>query len=446
MKQLLILLLLSCFTLNAKEWTLQDVLDYSLKNSPRIQNSKLSIDDARQLSAIARAEFDMRITLNSSAKTDGNADNNAFRLVQPLPAGFDVSVTGNHNRDGDDNDTTDLSIAITKQILGGGSLDSSLKEIRNAHTNELISLNNFKSLERDLVRDLMLNFYRIIRTRKSLEISERRLETSKKNLEMAIARDDPLDISSAKIRVPQDKISVIAARATVKNELDAMQVLMGLAPTSDFDIKTNFEFSLAEPNSAEDIKYAQQNSEDFLNIELDRIKIKREVEDRTEKKLPDVSLFARHRLENDSSEDINLAGEEDTTLGVNFTWTFGSRAEIAQLAIAKNNLQENLLDYRILYNDRLRSLRRLERLMAELNTSIDVQIQEIEFNNEQVELYKDRWESGKMAILEYLRSQDRLENSRIQLINLQTNYMENLQNYLYDSGMTYSPNLTLKQK
>ena len=292
----------------------------------------------------------------------------------------------------------------------------------------------------------MNSFYRLIRVTKSLDISKRRLETSKKNLEMAIAREDPLDISSAKINVPRDEISVIAAGVRLKNELDNLQVLMGLAPEEEFKVETNFEFSLAKPNSVEDMKYAQQNSEDFLNVELSRIKLTRELEDRDEKNSVDLSLFVRHNLENDTNENINLRGQEETTVGVNVNWTLGNRAEIAQLQIAKNNLRENNFDYKILYNDRLQSLRSLERALNELNTSIQVQIQEIKFNEEQVELYKDRWESGKMAILEYLRSQNRLEDSRIQLINLQTNYMETLQNYLFDTGMSYAPNLTIVKK
>ncbi|WDE96171.1 TolC family protein [Lentisphaera profundi] len=448
MKNLLFILLFTC-TLHAqqKTWSIDTIIEYAVKNSQTIKNSELSLENRVQNSAIARSAYDLGISSTASSKTDGSSDSQSFRLNQPLPAGFEANVTGAHSQNGNsDTDNTDLALSISKQILGGGSLSSSLKSIRNAHTDELIGLNSLKRSKRDLVRDVMNSFYRLIRISKSLDISLRRLETSKKNLEMAIAREDPLDISSAKINVPRDEISVIAARVNLKNELDNLQVLMGLAPKEEFKVETNFEFSLAKPNSAEDMIYAQQNSEDFLNLELSRIKLDRELEDRDEKNSVDVSLFVRHNLENDTNENINLRGDEETTVGVNLNWTLGNRAEIAQLKIAKNNLRENGFDYKILYNQRLQSLRRLERALNELNKSIQVQIQEIKFNEEQLELYKDRWESGKMAILEYLRSQNRLEDSRIQLINLKTNYMETLQNYLFDTGMSYAPNLTIVKK
>ena len=448
MKNLLFIFLFACsLQAQKKTWAIDEIIEYAVKNSHTIKTSELSLENRVQNSAIARAAYDLSISSTASSKTDGSSDAQTFRLNQPLPAGFEFNVTGAHSQDGDNNtDNTDLGISLSKQILGGGSLSTSLKNIRNAHTDELISLNSLKRSKRDLVRDVMNSFYRLIRVTKSLDISKRRLETSKKNLEMAIAREDPLDISSAKINVPRDEISVIAAGVRLKNELDNLQVLMGLAPEEEFKVETNFEFSLAKPNSVEDMKYAQQNSEDFLNVELSRIKLTRELEDRDEKNSVDLSLFVRHNLENDTNENINLRGKEDTTVGVNLNWTLGNRAEIAQLQIAKNNLRENNFDYKILYNDRLQSLRSLERALNELNTSIQVQIQEIKFNEEQVELYKDRWESGKMAILEYLRSQNRLEDSRIQLINLQTNYMETLQNYLFDTGMSYAPNLTIVKK
>ena len=448
MKNFILIVVIACSiqAQTQKIWTIDQIVEYAVKNSPNIKNSELSLENQVERSAIARAAFDTTLNSSATSHTDGSSDSQSFSLNQPLPAGFDAKVSGSHSRNNDDSDNTDLALTISKQILGGGSLSTSLKTIRNSHTDELISLNLLKRSKRDLVRDVMLSFYSLIRATKSLDISLRRLETSKKNLEMAIAREDPLDISSAKINVPRDEISVIADRVRLKNQLDSLQVLMGLPPEEGFEVQTNFEFSLAEPNAREDIKYAQQNSEDFLNLELSRIKLERELEDRDEKNSADVSLFVKHSFENDTDDNINLRGDEDTSVGVNLSWRIGNRAEIAQLKIAKNNLRENTLDYKILYNDRLQSLRRLERALYELNTSITVQEQEIKFNEEQVELYKDRWESGKMAILEYLRSQNRLEDSRIRLINLQTNYMETLQNYLFDTGMSYAPNLTLVKK
>ena len=51
-----------------------------------------------------------------------------------------------------------------------------------------------------------------------------------------------------------------------------------------------------------------------------------------------------------------------------------------------------------------------------------------------LELYDDRWQNGEIDILEFIRSQNDLESSRIQLINLQTTYMELLGEYDFTVG------------
>ena len=83
--------------------------------------------------------------------------------------------------------------------------------------------------------------------------------------------------------------------------------------------------------------------------------------------------------------------------------------------------------------------------MLERSISIETKESEIKLNELRVELFKDRWESGKMGILEYLRSQNDLENSRIELNNLKTSYMSNLQSYLFETGMETPPSLTLQK-
>ena len=50
------------------------------------------------------------------------------------------------------------------------------------------------------------------------------------------------------------------------------------------------------------------------------------------------------------------------------------------------------------------------------------------------EIYADRWENGEIDILEYIRSQNDLENSRIELIRLKTTYMELVGAYQFTTG------------
>ena len=459
MKNLLLFIFISSFiSLNGQDkpqepksdkvkvWTIEEALAYALKNSYDIKSAEIELQDRAHFSAIARAQFDPQLDVNSGADSHIDSVSHSVKLSQELPAGFNTSVTGIHNRNNDDaTDSTNLAFRLSKQILGGGSLNSSLRAIRDAHTNELIEFNNLKRDKRALTRDFMNAFYDLIKDTKALGISERRLTISKRNLEMALEREDPMDIVSAKVQVPNDELKVYRQRFLVKNAIDRLKVLMGLAPNKELQIETNFEFQLTEPDSGNDIKYALQNSEDFLNLKLSKIKIIRELELRHEQMRPDLSLSLLHNIADETDQNINLRGNEETVLGLDLTWTIGNRREKAQLALAQNEIRQNEISQKMLYNDKFRSLRLLERAMEEGALSITTKEEEIKLNELRVELFKDRWESGKMGILEYLRSQNDLENSRIELNNLKTNYMESLQDYLFETGMETPPNLTLKK-
>ena len=429
-----------------KIWTVEEALTYALKNSLEIKKTELDLQDRRHFSALARAEFDPTIDANSGSDTHFDSVVHSVKLSQDLPAGFTTSISGLHTRNNEDStDSTGMAFRLSKQILGGGSLNSSLRNIRDTYTNELIQFNTLKRDKRRLTTDFMDAFYDLIKDSKALSISERRLEISKRNLEMAIERDDPMDIVSAKVQVPNDELKVISSRFLARSALDRLKVLMGLPPNTPFKIETDFEFALSQPDSTNDIKYAQENSEDFLNLALTKIKLIRELEFRQEQILPSVSLSAAHFLTDDSERNINLRGDEETIIGVDLTWTIGNRREKAQRALAQNEIRQNDIDQRILYNDKFRTLRLLERSMLERSISIETKESEIKLNELRVELFKDRWESGKMGILEYLRSQNDLENSRIELNNLKTSYMSNLQSYLFETGMETPPSLTLQK-
>ena len=51
-----------------------------------------------------------------------------------------------------------------------------------------------------------------------------------------------------------------------------------------------------------------------------------------------------------------------------------------------------------------------------------------------MDLYQDRWENGEIGILEYVRSQNELENAGTQLILQKTSHMELLAQYTFAVG------------
>lgn len=72
--------------------------------------------------------------------------------------------------------------------------------------------------------------------------------------------------------------------------------------------------------------------------------------------------------------------------------------------------------------------------MEETLQLVRLQQQKLRVAERRSELYQDRWENGEIGILEHIRSQNELENSRILLITYQTNYMELLGEYDFEVG------------
>jgi outer membrane protein TolC len=82
----------------------------------------------------------------------------------------------------------------------------------------------------------------------------------------------------------------------------------------------------------------------------------------------------------------------------------------------------------------VKTLKQLHRQLREQRLSIDLQVDQVALREQQVELYKDRWNEGEIDILEVVRNENNLENSRVDLVNRKIRYMELLAEYEFERG------------
>jgi outer membrane protein TolC len=122
------------------------------------------------------------------------------------------------------------------------------------------------------------------------------------------------------------------------------------------------------------------------------------------------------------------------TFGISASWEIGARGSRAEARIAKNGVESSKLDIETVERAKAKKLRDLGDRLEEALRLVHLQEQSVELGEFQHALYKDRWENGDIDILEYVRSQNDLENSKIQLINSKTSYMELLGEYDYETG------------
>lgn len=206
---------------------LNGCLAYALNNALDLAQQRLSLDNSTLATLIARQKYmpsvaaQMTRSENGEDRTSGSAT-----LKQTLPWDLDISA-GASRSDLSDSESASYTIALSKRILGGGTLAESNLEIDRSLIDEVVAANRLAVFERELARKVTRQFFQIHRARQTLAIRERRLEASKVNVENALAREDPLDIANAQLEVPVSEAALMRTQREIANALDSMKQLIG---------------------------------------------------------------------------------------------------------------------------------------------------------------------------------------------------------------------------
>lgn len=407
---------------------------YALQHSPRLQKLQLTHEDEELQTEVAKAVYSPRLRLDSSRANAAETDSSRATVTVPTLSGFDLSTSLAANQDHlADDKSAAFSVRLSKQILGGDSSRERKFSIEETVIDQAIALNGVTRLRRQLGLEVKQAFYQIIRDLQSLPVQERRLERARKNLEQAIEREKPLDINTARIEIPQSELSVLAAQRAIATGLDGLKVAIGMPVADELQILESFEFRPVQTNVAADLDYAAEHDEEFLNNRLERVKCQQRVAIARTKVWPDVVLAVEQQKDSDPP-GLNLDGDGELTVSLGLAWDWRRRGEKAKLQQALNSLRENELDYYSLCQIKAQRLRELDRQLQETGRSVELQQQRIDLVSRQVELFNDRWENGEIDILELIRSQNDLENSKVEMISLKARYMELVAAYEFAAG------------
>jgi len=414
--------------------TLRDCVAYALQHSPELEKLGIDHENQRLQTLIARATFALDLGYGADYRVDDKQDGNTVTLSKEFPQGFDVTTSLNATENhADGQDSASFSVKLSKQILGGGTALETQQALDDSVIDEAVALNRINRRKRELVFRVKQAFYQIISEVQSKSIQERRLERSQRNLEHAVEREKPLDIITARIQIPENRLAVLRVERAIQTGINSMKVLIGLPVEQPLKLAEEFEFRLADYDLAKDSAFAVENHEDFLNNRLEAEKLKRAAEIARDHLWPDVSVSATHQTQ--STEDgINLDGEHEQILALEFSWELGRGTDRASFRQAGNRVRRQDVDLFILKQKKLQRLQELDRLLQENAESIRLQEERVRLVSRQVELYADRWENGEIDILEFIRSQNDLENSKVELLRLQGRYMQLLADYEFEVG------------
>ncbi len=411
--------------------------DRAIQGNQSLRKRLLAWERSSERINIERAYFDLRLSLVSERAFDANTDTFRSGLVQQLPLGFTVAASGTTNHDKESGgDDTDMSLIITKRILGGGTWEDSLQGINDAEIDALVTLNELIRAKRQIRLEVRRGFYQLVRASQALGVQETRLAAARKNLEGARLRENPVDIATAQLEVPEREQAVLVAKRAIIKAEDSLKLLVGKTAAEPMSFDTRFDFKFDNVSPAQDLLVAQSHDESFLNNGLRQKKLERNSRVAGRAVLPSVDLYYKHTYADNSNRSVNLDGSGDDSAGVALSWDIGSRANRARLAIAESDLEDSRTDERVLLLEKGAELRELGRRIEDARDGIRLQEERIKLAQFQVDLYRQRWEDGKADILEFIRAQNNLEQAKVDLIALRTSYMENLEQYNFASART----------
>ncbi len=418
----------------AEPLSIADCTLYALEHSPRLHKLQIEHEDKELQTVVEKAVYSPHLRLDTTRNQSADTETGEVGVVLPTLSGFDLTTTleANHSR-GDDGEGAAFSVRLSKQILGGDSRRERAFRIEESVIDQAIALNQVTRQRRQLALDVKAAFYRIIRDLQSLPVQQRRLERARKNLEQAIEREKPLDINTARIEIPASELAVLAAQRALATGLDNLKVVIGMPVTEELGIDESFEFRLAQTDVTTDLEYAAAHDEEFLNNRLENVKRKQRADIARTKVWPEVVLAVERQKASDPP-GYELDGDGELILSLGLAWDWGRRGEKARLTQAVNAIRQNETDYFIITQAKTQRLRELERQLQETASSVELQQQRVELMGRQVELFNDRWENGEIDILEVIRSQTDLENSKVELISLKAAYMERLAEYEFAAG------------
>lgn len=374
---------------------------------------------------VARQRFASAFTTDLAysardARTDGTL---AWR--RELPGGYQLGAkAANTENDRGDWDRT-YTLDLAKRILGGGSIAWSRVEIANSLDSEQIAALELQQFRRELLADVRKRYYQVLRNRQTLTAREFQLERARRNLASAVAREEPLDIATAQIEVPENEANVLRARRAILSALDALQEAIGLPFDQVLDVLPGHAFQPETIEAAADLAWCLSSHEEVRILDLRLVQLDREAEALREEVAPVLLLGAQVRRDELADQD----SEWDGRLTLSMAWSAGLRTAHARLALKEHAIETVRLE-RELVRRRLRTAQvDLARRLEEALLQVELSRNRLAVAGHRAKLYEDRWQNGEIDILEYVRSQNDLEENRIRLINDQIAYLEILADY-----------------
>jgi outer membrane protein TolC len=400
---------------------------YALRHAPSLAKQRLTASNLVENIVIARSKFDPLFTLRRNWSDEEDPGLSSGSIRQTLPADLDVTLSSSYE---EDSGLTRHAVRLSKTLLGGGTRAESRLPIDRALAAEALQANTLSLEERRLALSVTRQFYGIVRDQLTLHLREVQIERAKRNLEHAMVKEDPLDIATARLRIPESELDALSARRAIETGLLALRNEIGMPLTQSLTVNTQLVFSVRAVDPETDLRRALDQHERILNARLDLEISKLEAKVARSKRLPTLNaqLTAEERDGGGEETDSDLTGE------LVLEWPWMDRADRAEARKSQSDIRAAEITQFEVEQEIRRDIQTTLLRLVEAEQSIVLQEERVRVLEQQLRLYLDRWENGEINILEYIRSQNNLEDARVQLVTQQSRYMELLAEYDFNVG------------
>ena len=431
---LILSLFLSLTTALANEpdpLTLSEIQAFAVEHAPGLERQRLGYTNLVAAVEIAKARFDPVVNASREWRESTDTHRTEGSVRQIFPADLDARASATLQETPGGEDITTYALTLSKTLIGGGSLLESRLPVNRARVAEAKEWNRLSLEQRRLRLTVTRQYFEVVRNQQTLRLRELQLERARLNLEHALVREDPLDIATARLRIPESELDVLTAQRAIHNGLLALKAEIGFPLQEPLTLDTEIPFHLRTIDLDEDLLTALGNHEAILNAQLDIQIAREELRVARTRRFPEVEA----RLNLQTRDDPSSAERETDTRGeVVMTWPLGQRRDRAEMVRRESDLRSSEIALHQAETDRRRDVESLALRVEEAARTVAIQEERVDVLEQQLRLFQDRWDNGEIGILEYIRSQNNLEDARVQYVAQQLRYLELLAEYDFNVG------------
>ncbi|MDA3874705.1 MAG: TolC family protein [Kiritimatiellae bacterium] len=398
--------------------SLADYQAFALEYAPGLARQHLAYSNLVESVEVAKAAYDPVFQVRRGWQETDAPGRTTGSISQTLPADLNARLTARtEERAGDE--FNNYALSLSKTILGGGTFLEGRLPLERAWVQEAKEANTLSLEQRRLYLTVVQRYYSVVRNELTLSLRELQLERAKRNLEHAMVKEDPLDIATAELRIPESELEVLSARRAIHSGLLDLANTVGMPVSQPIAVQTELDFTVEPISLEQDLRYALENHEQILSARLDLELSRMESRVARTQRLPEVRVEVTLE-ENETPTDSTSEARGELIL----EWPWLDRRDRAEARQRKLDVEQNEIRLFEALQEVQRQIETMAQRVDEAERSVTLQEERVRLLERQYELYQDRWDNGEINILEFIRSQNDLENARVQLVTQQTRYLE----------------------